>query len=104
MRAFSLRLAAAVVSAGALLVGCQDGAASNEDRDTHMGSIRAAADPWAHLPPVSTPVPSVPVTVAVPALTPAPPRPAAALDAGADAAVGLKPPPPGLVKATRLPL
>jgi hypothetical protein len=63
------------------LAGCQDGAASNPERETHMGEIRAAADPWPALPPAPSTAAPTPMSAAAPALVaiasapPAPPEP-----------------------------
>jgi hypothetical protein len=51
------------------LVGCQDSAASNSERETHMGDIRAAGPAPAAS---SAPAPAIPIPAA------APPAPATA--------------------------
>ncbi|MCL2450911.1 MAG: hypothetical protein FWD17_18360 [Polyangiaceae bacterium] len=70
MRALTL-CGMAVLQACAVLAlaGCQDAAASNPDRDTHMGNVRASA-PAPPLPPVAGNAAPTPLGVAVPALVP----------------------------------
>jgi hypothetical protein len=62
-------LVVSTIFAAFALVGCQDSAASNSERETHMGDIRAAGPPPAAS---SAPAPAVPIPAA------APPAPATA--------------------------
>jgi hypothetical protein len=71
------------------IAACQDGAASNPDRQTHMGSVHAAAEPAPPLPPAPSHAVPMPLTVAMPNVfsSPSAPPPALAAEAGS--------PPPG---------
>jgi hypothetical protein len=76
MRALILRAAAAVAlqaCAAMALVGCQDAAASNSERETHMGDVRAAVDQAPALPPAPSNAVPIPLSVAMPGLIPPPP-------------------------------
>jgi hypothetical protein len=87
MRVLPVSAVLFVAGAALALAGCQDGAASNPERDTHMGTLRAAADPWPALPPAPTGAAPVSLSAAAPALVAiasAPPAPP-------------EPPPPGLM-------
>jgi hypothetical protein len=85
----------AVIVASMLFACNQDGAASNDERETHMGTIRAVAAPSeaprAMAAPPSAAAPAVPsgavpaagsATVTAPAATAPPARTAAVPDAG----------------------
>jgi hypothetical protein len=77
MRALSLCAAAALQAGVAVaLAGCQDAAASNPERETHMGDVRAA-EPPPPLPPAPANASPTPLSVAMPALTPTPVAPPA---------------------------
>ena len=79
-----------------VLVGCQDAAASNPERETHMGDVRAAAEQAPALPPAPSNAVAIPLSVAMPGLIPpAPPPPPAPSAIAADAGPTLKFPPPG---------
>jgi hypothetical protein len=54
-------LVVSTIFAAFALVGCQDSAASNSERETHMGDIRAAGPPPAAS---SAPAPVVPTPAA----------------------------------------
>ena len=87
MRPLSLPAVLALAGVAWGLAGCQDGASSNPERDSHMGEIRAAADPWPALPPAPGSAAPTPMSVAAPslvAIASAPPAPP-------------EPPPPGLM-------
>ena len=84
---FSMRRGAAAIIVSAVLFACnQDGASSNEDRDTHMGAIRAVAPPSADSAPVPAVAPPMasgpPVAPAEPSAAPAAGSASAARDAG----------------------
>ncbi len=90
MRSLRLPLVIALLGAAPWLAGCQDAAASNPERDTHMGEIRAAANPWPALPPAPSGAVPTPLSAAAPALVaiPAPPPAPSAPAPGAPAASG----------------
>jgi hypothetical protein len=86
MRRLCLPLVSALVlvAAAPWLAACQDAAASNPARDTHMGEVRAAAEPWPALPPAPSGAVPVPLSAAAPSLVAIQPAPTP------------PPPPPGL--------
>ncbi len=60
------------ITAAPALAACQDSHASNSERDTHMGDIRAAAPPTAAMD-VASAAPSAGAMPAAPAPVPAAP-------------------------------